>query len=162
LLAAIIVGGGFAGSVAARELAVAGKFVELIDRRTCIGGNAYDELDGDGVRVHRYGPHIFHTNSERVFRHLSQFTDWRPYEHRVRSVVGGREYPFPINRATLNVLYGLDLDEPGAAAFLDGVREHREPVRTSEDLILNAVGGISTRSSISSTRASSGGSTPVS
>ena len=115
----LVVGAGYAGSVVARELAEAGRRVLLIDRRPHIAGNAYDEYDAHGVLVHRYGPHIFHTNSMRIFEYLSQFTEWRPYEHRVRSVVNGVAYPFPINRDTLNRLYGLDLDEPGAAAFFE-------------------------------------------
>ena len=136
----MVVGAGFAGSVVARELAEAGTCVRVLDRRTHLGGNAYDEPDAAGVLVHRYGPHIFHTNSERVFKYLSRFTEWRPYEHRVRCVLGGREYPFPINRDTLNRLYGLNLDEAGAAAFFERVREPRNPVLTSEDVVLNSVG----------------------
>jgi UDP-galactopyranose mutase len=135
-----VVGAGYAGSVTARELADAGWRVHVIDKRPHIGGNAYDEPDAHGVLVHRYGPHIFHTNSERIFQWLSRFTQWRPYEHRVRGVVDGRHYPFPINRNTLNQLYGLDLDEAGAAAFFERVREPREPVLTSEDVVLNSVG----------------------
>ena len=136
----LIVGAGFAGSVVARELAEAGHRVHVIDKRAHIGGNAFDEFDEHGVLVHRYGPHIFHTNSERVFSYLSRFTEWRNYEHRVLGVVAGRMYPFPINRDTLNQLYGLDLDEAGAAAFFERVREPREPVLTSEDVVLNSVG----------------------
>ncbi|KRA35117.1 UDP-galactopyranose mutase [Rhodanobacter sp. Root627] len=136
----LIVGAGYAGSVMARELADAGHRVLIIDKRPHIAGNAYDELDEHGVLVHRYGPHIFHTNGERIFEYLSRFTEWRPYEHRVRGVVDGVSYPFPINRDTLNQLYGLDLDEAGAAAFFERVREPREPVATSEDVVLNAVG----------------------
>lgn len=136
----LIVGAGYAGSVMARELADAGHRVHVIDKRPHIGGNAYDELDEHGVLVHRYGPHIFHTNGERIFEYLSRFTEWRPYEHRVRGVVDGVHYPFPINRDTLNQLYGLDLDEAGAAAYFDRVREPREPTLTSEDVVLNSVG----------------------
>ena len=136
----LIVGAGLAGSVMARELADAGRRVHLIDKRPHIAGNAYDEPDAYGVWVHRYGPHIFHTNGERIFEHLSRFTQWRPYEHRVHGVVSGVAYPFPINRNTLNRLYSLNLDETGAAAFFERVREPREPVLTSEDLLLNSVG----------------------
>lgn len=136
----LIVGAGYAGSVMARELADAGRSVRVIDKRPHVAGNAYDELDGHGVLVHRYGPHIFHTNAERIFRYLSRFTEWRPYEHRVHGVVDGVRYPFPINRDTLNQLYGLDLDEAGAAAFFERAREQREPVATSEDVVLNSVG----------------------
>ena len=136
----LVVGAGFAGSVMAREMAEAGYHVRLIDKRSHIGGNAYDEHDAHGVLVHRYGPHIFHTNGERIFQWLSRFTQWRPYEHRVLGVVDGRHYPFPINRDTLAQLYGLELDEAGAAAFFERVREPRDPVRTSEDVVLNSVG----------------------
>ena len=123
----LVVGAGYAGSVVAREAAEGGKTVHVIDKRPHIAGNAYDEPDAHGVRVHRYGPHIFHTNAERIFQWLSRFTQWRAYEHRVLSVVGGRQYPFPINRTTLNQLYGLELDEAGAAAHFARVREPREP-----------------------------------
>lgn len=136
----LIVGAGFAGSVVARELAEAGHWVRVIDKRPHIAGNAYDERDPHGVLVHRYGPHIFHTNGDRIFQWLSRFTQWRPYEHRVLGVVDGRHYPFPINRDTLNRLYELDLDEAGAAAFYERVREPRDPVRSSEDVVLNSVG----------------------
>jgi UDP-galactopyranose mutase len=136
----LVVGAGFAGSVVARELADAGRTVRVIDKRPHVAGNAYDEYDAHGVLVHRYGPHIFHTNGERIFQYLSRFTEWRPYEHRVLGVVDGKRYPFPINRDTLNQLYGLQLDEAGAAEFFEKVREPREPVRTSEDVVLNSVG----------------------
>jgi UDP-galactopyranose mutase len=136
----LIVGAGYAGSVMARELADAGLRVHLIDRRPHIAGNAYDEMDEHGILVHRYGPHIFHTNGERIFDYLSRFTEWRPYEHRVRGVVHGATYPFPINRDTLNKLYGLNLDEAGAAAFFEQARELRDPILTSEDVVLNSVG----------------------
>jgi UDP-galactopyranose mutase len=136
----LIVGAGFAGSVVARELADADHRVRVIDKRPHIAGNAYDEQDAHGVLVHRYGPHIFHTNGERIFQYLSRFTEWLPYEHRVHGVVEGRHYPFPINRDTLNQLYGLDLDEREAEAFFENVREPREHVLTSEDVVLNSVG----------------------
>lgn len=136
----LVVGAGFAGSVMAREIADAGYRVLVIDKRPHIGGNAFDEIDANGVLVHRYGPHIFHTNSKRIFDYLSRFTEWRRYEHRVMGVVDGQLYPFPINLETLNRLYGLQLDEAGAAAFLNQVREPRDPVRTSEDVVLNSVG----------------------
>lgn len=136
----LVVGAGFAGSVVARELADAGRRVRVIDKRPHVAGNAYDELDAHGVLVHRYGPHIFHTNGERIVQYLSRFTQWRPYEHRVRAVVDGRSYPFPINRDTLNRLYGLDLDEASAGAFFERVREPRDPILTSEDVVINSVG----------------------
>src|SRR5881394_2822900 len=106
----LIVGAGYAGSVLAERLASgSGKQVLLCDRRTHIGGNAYDHYDDAGVLVHRYGPHIFHTNSKDVFEYLSRFTAWRPYEHRVLASVDGQLVPFPINLDTVNRLFGLQL-----------------------------------------------------
>ncbi|MHA3062247.1 UDP-galactopyranose mutase [Acinetobacter sp. ANC 4641] len=136
----LIVGAGFAGAVSARELAEAGHQVLVVDRRDHIGGNAYDVKDSHDILIHQYGPHIFHTNSERIFNYLSQFTQWRPYEHRVRGVVNEKEYPFPINRNTLNQLYNLNLNEQQAAEYFEKVREPRDPVQTSEDVVLNSVG----------------------
>ena len=136
----LVVGAGFAGATCARVLADAGERVLVIERRAHVAGNAYDRVDAHGVLVHEYGPHIFHTNSERVFEFLSRFTRWLPYEHRVRAVVDGRGYPMPINRTTINTLYGLDLDEAGVADFLERVREPKDAVRTSEDVVLNSVG----------------------
>lgn len=133
-------GAGFAGTVLAERSASEGKSVLVIDKREHVAGNAYDERDGHGVLVHRYGPHIFHTNSERVVEYLSRFTEWIPYEHRVLAEVNKELYPIPINRTTVNRLYNLSLDEPGMQRFLEKVREVREPVLTSEDAVLNSVG----------------------
>ena len=124
----------------ARCLAEAGHPVVVIDRRDHIAGNAFDELDGHGVLVHRYGPHIFHTNGKRIIEFLSQFTDWRFYEHRVLASVEEKLLPIPINRTTINRLYGLNLDEAGVEAHLATVRVPREPRKTSEDVVLNSVG----------------------
>ncbi len=138
---ALIVGAGFAGSILAERLASAGKRVMLIDRRPHIGGNAYDLFDEAGVLMHRYGPHIFHTNSEEIVRYLSRFTAWRPYEHRVLGSVDGKLVPIPINRTTLNALYGLDLtSEAQAADFLASRAEPVASIRTSEDVVVSAVG----------------------
>lgn len=131
----LIVGAGFAGAVCARQLADAGRSVLVIDKRPHIGGNAYDEQDAAGVLIHPYGPHIFHTNARRIIEWLSRFTDWRFYEHRVLASVDGKLLPIPINRTTLNSLYGVDLDEAGAEAWYERVREPHEPIRTSEDVV---------------------------
>ena len=136
----LVVGAGFAGAVCAERLASAGKRVLVIDRRSHIGGNAYDEIDGSGVRVHAYGPHLFHTNGKRIFEYLSRFTTWRFYEHRVLAAVEGKFYPIPINRRTINSLYGLSLDEAGVGRFLENAREPREVMGTSEDVVLGSVG----------------------
>ncbi len=138
----LIVGAGFAGSVLAERLAAgSGKRVLVIDKRTHIGGNAYDHKDAAGVLIHKYGPHIFHTNSEDIFAYLSRFTKWRPYEHRVLSDVDGVLMPMPINRTTLNTLYGLSLSsDEEAEAFLKTRAEPVETIRTSEDVVINQVG----------------------
>jgi UDP-galactopyranose mutase len=136
----LIVGAGFAGTVCAERLAAAGKKILIIDRRSHVGGNAYDRMDEQGVLIHPYGPHIFHTNSKRVFAYLSRFTDWRFYEHRVRAELDGKLYPLPINRQTLNLLYDLNLDESGAAAYLEKVRVSKPEIATSEDVVLSSVG----------------------
>jgi UDP-galactopyranose mutase len=138
----LIVGAGFAGSVLAERLASQrGEDVLIIDRRPHIGGNAYDRHDAAGVLIHQYGPHIFHTNAERIFAYLSQFTEWRPYEHRVLARVDGRLAPIPINRTTVNMLYGLDLQsEEEMERFFASRAEPVEPVRTSEDVVVSRVG----------------------
>ncbi|WP_247599446.1 UDP-galactopyranose mutase [Sphingomonas sp. PAMC26645] len=138
----LIVGAGFAGAVLAERLASdSGQRVLVVDRRPHIGGNAYDEHDAAGVLIHRYGPHIFHTNSADVFDYLSRFTEWRAYEHRVLASVDDKLVPMPINRTTLNDLYGLSLeDDSEAAAFLASRAESVEDIRTSEDVVVAAVG----------------------
>jgi UDP-galactopyranose mutase len=136
----LVVGAGFAGSIIAERCASAGMSVLVIDKREHVGGNAFDEIDSHGVHVHRYGPHIFHTNAKSVSDYLSRFTDWVPYEHRVLASVDGEFYPIPINQTTVNKLYGLTLDEDGVAQHFARVREGRDPIRTSEDLVLSTVG----------------------
>ncbi|CCD91848.1 putative UDP-galactopyranose mutase [Bradyrhizobium sp. ORS 375] len=138
----LIVGAGFAGSVLAERLATQLKqTVLIIDRRPHIGGNAYDCYDAAGVLMHRYGPHIFHTNSSEIFQYLSNFTEWRSYEHRVRASVKGQQLPIPINRTTLNRLYGLQLStEEEAEAFYESRRESIDTIRTSEDVVVDRVG----------------------
>jgi len=113
----LIVGCGFAGSVLAERLANEHDArILMIDKRDHVGGNAYDEKDEAGILIHRYGPHIFHTNSDEVFGYLSRFTDWRPYEHRVLANVRDQLVPIPINRTTLNELFDLDLKTDEEAA----------------------------------------------
>ncbi|HVM16784.1 MAG TPA: UDP-galactopyranose mutase [Gaiellaceae bacterium] len=137
----LVVGAGFAGSVLAERLASqAGQRVLVCDRRPHVAGNAYDHYDDAGILVHRYGPHIFHTNSLEVFRYLSQFTEWRPYQHRVLASVDGQLVPFPINLDTINRLYGLNLSALELPAFFESVAEARHPIRTSEDVVVSKVG----------------------
>lgn len=138
----LIVGAGFAGAVAAERMARCyGKRVLVVDRRDHVGGNAYDHRNADGILVHRYGPHIFHTNSEQVFQYLSQFTSWRPYEHRVLASVDGKLVPVPINRDTVNLLYDVNLEsDEEAEAFFAARAEPRSAIRTSEDVVVSKVG----------------------
>ncbi len=137
----IVAGAGFAGSVLAERLASqAGKKVLVVDKRDHVGGNAYDAYNSDGILIHKYGPHIFHTNSDDVVAYLSKFTSWRPYEHRVLSHVDGMLLPVPINLDTINRLYDLQLDEGGMKAFLDKRTVQPIAIKTSEDIVISRVG----------------------
>src|SRR5436190_1612466 len=137
----LIVGAGFAGSVMAERLAAdAGKKVLILDKRNHVGGNAYDHYDDAGVLVHKYGPHIFHTNSREVFDYLSRFTDWRQYQHRVQASVDGQLVPIPINLDTINKLYGLSLNSFQMEEFLSTRAEAKDQIRTSEDVVVSKVG----------------------
>src|SRR5579885_3518149 len=137
----LIVGAGFAGSVLAERLAAgSNKKVLICDKRPHVGGNAYDYYNEAGILVHKYGPHIFHTNSREVFEYLSRFTAWRPYEHRVLASVDGQLVPIPINLDTINRLYGLQLDSFQAAAFLAERAEKIEHPRNAEEMVLSKVG----------------------
>jgi UDP-galactopyranose mutase len=137
----LVVGAGFAGAVVAERLArVRGERVLVIDRRDHVGGNAYDRLDAAGVLIHRYGPHIFHTNSDAVSDYLSAFTAWRPYEHRVLGRVDSQLVPIPINLDTVNRLYGLDLTTDELESWFAARAEPVAEVRTSEDVIVSRIG----------------------
>jgi UDP-galactopyranose mutase len=137
----LIVGAGFAGSVLAERLATqAHKKVLLVEKRNHIGGNAYDCYDESGVLIHKYGPHIFHTNSSDVFDYLSRFTRWRPYQHRVLASVDGQLVPIPINLDTINQLYGTSYSSFELESFFQSVAEPHEQIRTSEDVVVSRVG----------------------
>jgi UDP-galactopyranose mutase len=137
----LVVGAGFAGAVTAERLACgSNKRVLLVDKRPHVGGNAYDHYDEAGILVHRYGPHIFHTNSAEVFAYLSRFTEWWPYEHRVRAHVEGQLLPMPINLDTVNRLYGLRLTSEEVEAYFARVAEPRAQIRNSEDVVVSKVG----------------------
>jgi UDP-galactopyranose mutase len=137
----LIVGAGYAGSVLAERLArEANKKVLIVDRRPHIAGNAYDHYNDAGILVHRYGPHIFHTNSKDIFEYLSRFTQWRQYQHRVLASVDGQLLPIPINLDTVNKMYGLSLTSFQVEEFFESVAEKKEQIRTSEDVVVNKVG----------------------
>lgn len=137
----LIVGAGFAGSVLAERLATqANKKVLIIDKRDHIAGNAYDYYNNDGILIHKYGPHIFHTNSKDVFEYLSQFTPWRQYEHKVLASVDGQLVPIPINLDTINKLYNLNLSSADVENFFAERAEKVDRVKTSEDVVVSKVG----------------------
>lgn len=137
----LVVGAGFAGSVIAERLAkILNKKVLLCDKRSHIGGNAFDEYNEHGILIHRYGPHIFHTNSREVFDYLSQFTQWRTYEHHVLASVDGQLVPIPINLDTINKMYGFNLTAIEVEKFLESVAEPKAAIRTSEDVVVSKIG----------------------
>ena len=137
----MIVGAGFAGAVIAERLASQmNKKILIVDKRPHIGGNTYDYYNSDGILVHQYGPHIFHTNCREIFDYLGQFTEWRPYEHRVLASVDGMLVPLPINLDTINKLYGLHLSYEEVEQFLADKAVKKERIITSEDVVLSKVG----------------------
>ena len=149
---ALVVGAGYAGAVCARQLAEGGRKVLVLERRDHVGGNAYDRLDGTGVLIHQYGPHIFHTNSYDVFLYLTRFTRWRDYQHRVladlprddskgdtgHQTAGGRFlFPVPFNLTSLESAYGPEegkwLGEKLIAAYGEEKKVTILELRQSED-----------------------------
>ncbi|OYU73748.1 MAG: UDP-galactopyranose mutase, partial [Alphaproteobacteria bacterium PA3] len=127
--------------MAERIAASSDRSVLVIDKREHIAGNAYDHRDEGGILVHKYGPHIFHTNSRDILDYLSRFTRWRQYEHRVLAEVDGKLVPMPINRTTLNALYGLDLkDDAEAEAYLKSVALDIPEIKSSRDTVVAQVG----------------------
>ncbi len=137
----LIVGAGFAGATVAERLASQCEArVLVVDERPHIAGNAYDPLDEHGIRIHLYGPHIFHTSSRRIVDYLSQFTAWQPYEHRVLARTGGRDIPLPIGARTIRSLYGLALSPDEMEAFFEARREPLAEIRNSEEAIVARIG----------------------
>lgn len=140
----LVVGAGFAGAVIARELAETGGYkIDIIDKRNHIAGNAHDEIHAEsGVRYHKYGPHIFHTNDQRIFEYLSRFTEWLPYQHRVEAWVEGVGYvPMPINITTVNKLKGLTISSIAEMdTFLKGVRIPCKSPKSAKQFLENIYG----------------------
>jgi UDP-galactopyranose mutase len=138
----LVVGAGFSGAVLAREIAEAGYHVLVIDSRDHLGGNCHTERDFDsGVLVHRYGPHIFNTNQEHVWRYLQRFAVWMPYVNRVKASISKGIFSLPINLHTINQFFGLRLNPCEAKAFLAS-RASKEYVHPSnfEEQALSFVG----------------------
>lgn len=131
----LIVGAGFSGSVVARILAEAGRDVVILEERDHIGGNAYDYYNSDGILVHKYGPHAFHTNSKRIYAFLSRFTEWRPFSLRVQANIDGMIVPLPVNATTISRLFGRDAEQ-----YLAEKRVFKSTLANSEDVVLSRVG----------------------
>lgn len=135
-----IVGAGFSGSVLAERFASIGRKVIVVEKRGHIGGNAYDHYDKSGILVHDYGAHIFHTNDENVFRYLSNFTEWRNYQHKSLAYVDGQLVPIPINLRTIEMLYGPEATKNGMEKFLEKRRSDIPTPRNAEEAVLSKVG----------------------
>lgn len=138
----LIVGIGFAGAVHARTLAAAGMNVHLIDRRSHIGGNAYDRIDENGIRIHAYGPHLFHTKNERVLQWIKQFGDFVPYTHRVRALLPNGNYaPLPINLDTINMVLGANCETADdVKVLLEKVAIPIETPRNAAEYLYSQIG----------------------
>ncbi len=137
----LVVGAGFSGAVIAERLASQlDRKVLVVEKRDHIGGNAYDYYNEDGILVHKYGPHIFHTNYDDVWRYLSQFTEWNGYTHRVLAFVDGRKVPIPINLTTVNTLLNKNFTEDELKDYLESVRIKLPEVKNSRDVVVSQVG----------------------
>ena len=137
----VIVGAGFSGAVVARQLAEAGIASTVLDQRDHVAGNAHTERNANGVMVHVYGPHIFHTAFENVWEYINRFGDMVPYNHRVKATYAGRVYSLPVNLLTINQFFGLTLSPAEAQEFIAGKADPGidTPV-TFEDQALKFVG----------------------
>jgi UDP-galactopyranose mutase len=116
----IIVGSGFSGSVMAERIAnYLNQKILIIEKRNHIGGNCYDYKDVNNITVHKYGPHLFHTDYKEVFDYLSNFTDWQPYHHRVLAFIDGKKVPIPFNLNTLFEVFSKSLAEKLERKLID-------------------------------------------
>lgn len=136
----IVVGAGFSGATVARSLAEHGLRVLVVEKRNHIGGNCYDAYDVQGILIHVYGPHIFHTASKKVWDFLSRFTSWRLYQHRVKAFVHGRLVSIPVNLNTLEELFNLRLSPQGMQEYMRSVAEDIAQPADSEQVVLSRVG----------------------
>lgn len=137
----IIVGAGLSGLTIAEKIAnELNERVLIIEKRSHIGGNCYDYYNEDGILIHKYGPHIFHTNSKEVWNYLSNFTQWYYYQHRVLSYIDGQLIPMPITTETINKLYNLNLSNFEVEEFLNKQALQIDEINSSEDVVLSKAG----------------------
>lgn len=136
----LIVGCGLSGVTAARLLAEKNKKVLLVDKRNHVAGNTYDYHNEYDVLIHKYGPHIFHTNSNKVWSFLSRFTQWREYQHRVEAYVEGMMVPMPINLDTINLLYNTNYNTAEVEEFLNSLGDMDMDIKDSKDTVVSKVG----------------------
>lgn len=139
----LIVGAGFAGSVLAERLASRyNKRVLLVERRNHVGGNAYDYYNEHGILVHKYGPHIFHTNNKKVWDYLSTFTEWYYYQHQVLAYVDGNYVPFPVNLDTINILHGYSLSVENLEGYISAQKAQVDVnnIKNARDMAISRVG----------------------
>jgi UDP-galactopyranose mutase len=137
----LIVGAGFAGSTFARLAAENGFYVEIIDSRSHSGGNSFSHKDRDtGIEIHKYGPHIFHTSSEKVFNFINRFAKFNGYIHKVKAIAGGHVYSLPINLHTINQFFGNLLSPREAREFIKRKQLHTDNVTNFEQAVLASLG----------------------
>lgn len=139
----LVVGAGLSGSTSARMLAEAGKKVLVMEQLKHMAGHCHDFLSPEGITVHTYGPHIFHTNSREVWKFLSRFTNFRYFQHRVLSFADGLLVPFPINMDTINMVYGTSITVEEVPAFLaEEVKKSTfsDPPANFRDAVVSQVG----------------------
>ncbi|HEU23952.1 MAG: UDP-galactopyranose mutase [Mesoaciditoga sp.] len=139
----LVVGAGLGGATAARILAEANYRVFIVEKLGYVGGHSHDEVNEDGILVHTYGPHIFHTKSKDLFDFLSRFTQWHYYQHRVLSYVDGMYVPFPINRDTIAQIFGIELESEMVEGFLKkevANSTFSNPPLNFEDAVVSQIG----------------------
>ncbi len=137
----VVVGAGLAGATMAERIASQlDEQVLVIEEKRYIAGHCYDSYDENGILVHKYGPHIFHTKIKEAWDYLSTFTEWHLYQHRVLSYVDGKLVPIPINLDTINELFGTKLTAQELPEFFEKMREPITEIKTSADVVLSKVG----------------------
>lgn len=135
-----IAGAGFTGAVIGRELAEAGHSVKIFDPRNHVAGNCYTERHNTGVMLHKYGPHIFHTDNEEVWAYINRFGDMEPYNHQVKTTVDGRVYLLPVNLHTINQVFDAAMSPTQAAEFIQGLAEFDGEPGNFEEQALSMIG----------------------